>query len=213
MNSSICPQCHQCFESPLYVLLWYGPAQEVWVNLGFSWLIVINWEDFWNWLGNCNMQDSQLTCWRFFITIWYLWYARNQYIMKGKNHMVRDICSKIENSVKELREFEGILPIQRCTKSPRWIPPKPLNVKLNFDAAYQQAQHQSCSGFVIRNERGQVMRCGVRRHRFVADAFAAKALACVQVVVFDKDMGFQNVKVEGDAKFVIVKLQNGIMDR
>lgn len=57
------------------------------------------------------------------------------------------------------------------------------------------------------------MGCGVRRNRFVADAFVAKALAYVQAVVFVKEMGFQHIEVEGDDKYVIVKLQNGIMDR
>lgn len=61
--------------------------------------------------------------------------------MEGKNHMVRDICLKIESTVNELREIESMLPIQRSTETPRWILLKPPIVKLNFDAAYQQAQH------------------------------------------------------------------------
>lgn len=41
-SSLICPRCCQCSESPLHVLLWYGPTQEVWVKMGFSWPIDVS---------------------------------------------------------------------------------------------------------------------------------------------------------------------------
>lgn len=50
------------------------------------------------------------------------------------------------------------------------------------------------------------MGCGVRQNRFVADAFAAEVLTCVQAVDFANDMGFQYIEVEGDVKSIIVKL-------
>lgn len=117
-SSSICPRCHQCSETPLHVLLWCGPTQTIWVNLGFSWPIDITWEDFWNWLGNHTMKDNRLTCWRFFITGWCLWYTRNQYVMEGKTHTVRDICVKVESTIKELKEVDVSLLIQNSNGSP-----------------------------------------------------------------------------------------------
>ncbi|KAG8480949.1 hypothetical protein CXB51_025651 [Gossypium anomalum] len=56
------------------------------------------------------------------------------------------------------------------------------------------------------------MGSGVRKNVHVADAFSAKAIACIQALEFAKDMGFQNIMVEGDSKTKIVKIQKGIID-
>ncbi|MBA0600069.1 hypothetical protein Gorai_006268, partial [Gossypium raimondii] len=59
-----------------------------------------------------------------------------------------------------LLEFDGIkekLPIQRI-KAERWRPPETLHVKVNSNAAYNQQNKELCSGIVIRNEEGRILK-------------------------------------------------------
>lgn len=57
------------------------------------------------------------------------------------------------------------------------------------------------------------MGSGSIRNTNVACAFLAEALACLQVLIFVKEMGSSQVVVEGDARTVIMKASKGVVDR
>ncbi|KAK8559023.1 hypothetical protein V6N13_098621 [Hibiscus sabdariffa] len=50
-------------------------------------------------------------------------------------------------------------------------------------------------------------------HYHVADAFVAEALACLQAIVFAKDLRFQRIVVEGDSLKIIKKVNCNILDK
>ncbi|MBA0680103.1 hypothetical protein Goari_011825 [Gossypium aridum] len=54
------------------------------------------------------------------------------------------------------------------------------NVKVNFDAAFKPQIHQSCSGFVIRNEIGLILGSGAVKNDYISYSFSAEAIACIQ---------------------------------
>ncbi|MBA0747631.1 hypothetical protein Gogos_004531 [Gossypium gossypioides] len=95
----------------------------------------------------------------------------------------------------------------------KWLPPERAVVKINFDAAFKQNLHQSCSGFVIRYNLGLVMGNGSILNSNVADAFSVEALPCLQALTFVKEMGFSQVVVEGDSRMTIIKARRGVTDR
>ncbi|MBA0753251.1 hypothetical protein Gogos_021786 [Gossypium gossypioides] len=95
----------------------------------------------------------------------------------------------------------------------QWKPPKGPNVKVNFDAVFKPNLRQSWLGFVIKNKAGLVLGSGVRRNTYVATAFSAEALACVQALEFAMKMGFQHIEMEGDSRTTIVKAQKCALDR
>lgn len=72
----------------------------------------------------------------------------------------------------------------------KWLPLNDLTIKVNFDAMFKPQICESCSGFVIRDNHGLVMGSGVVVNNHVADAFSAKALACVQALDFFDRNGF-----------------------
>ncbi|MFQ6653610.1 hypothetical protein Gotur_024923, partial [Gossypium turneri] len=98
------------------------------------------------------------------------------------------------------------LPAVREVDIDLWKPPQISWVKLNFDAAYKAQSNKSYSGFIIRNEKGEVMGSGISLHSNVLDAGLAEALACYQGLIFAKEMGFTKLEVEGDARVVIEKI-------
>ncbi|MBA0577005.1 hypothetical protein Golob_024929 [Gossypium lobatum] len=85
----------------------------------------------------------------------------------------------------------------------QWKPPKGPNVKVNFDAVFKPNLRQSWLGFVIKNKAGLVLGSGVRRNTYVATAFSAEALACVQALEFAMKMDFQHIEMEGDSRTTI----------
>lgn len=213
ITSSICPKCKLSPETSLHALFWCGPAQQVWSKLGYSWPTNVTWKELWNWFGIYSVQDCKCTCNRFLIAVWAIWHARNKFVMKGKNQSAWDVCAKVESVSKELQQMEIDLPCRGDSLTPSWSLPKALNVKVNFDAAYSQTSHQCCSGFVIRDDYGHVMDCGVQRNLFVSDAFAVEALACIQAMRFTRDMGFHHIEMEGDSRTLILKANRRVIDR
>ncbi|MBA0784532.1 hypothetical protein Gotri_025410, partial [Gossypium trilobum] len=95
----------------------------------------------------------------------------------------------------------------------KWLPSEKVVIKINFDAAFKQNLHQSCSSFVIRNDLGPIMESGSILNSNVVDAFSAEALACLQALTFAKDTGFSQVVIEGDSRMTIMKARRGITDR
>ncbi|TYI23352.1 hypothetical protein ES332_A06G159400v1 [Gossypium tomentosum] len=62
---------------------------------------------------------------------------------------------------------------------------KPLegtNVKVNFDVALGRQNKKSCTGIVIRNSLGQVLKTKIFINEHMPTVFAAEALACVQAI-------------------------------
>lgn len=87
-----------------------------------------------------------------------------------------------------------------------WRPPEDINVKINFDAAFDKQHKRSCTVIVIRNSSGHVLKTKVHNNRHIPSTFAAEALVCVQAVRFGAESGFLRVEVEGDKLSVIKKI-------
>ncbi|MBA0680160.1 hypothetical protein Goari_011873 [Gossypium aridum] len=109
----------------------------------------------------------------------------------------------------EIEVLKKKLPAVREVDIDQWKPPQTPWVKLNFDATYKAQLNKSCSGFIIRNEKGEVMGSGITLHSNILDVGLAEAVACYQGLLFAKEMGFVNVEVEGDAQIVIEKIIQG----
>nr|MBA0832845.1 hypothetical protein [Gossypium armourianum] len=72
-----------------------------------------------------------------------------------------------------------------------------MNVKVNFDAAFDKQHKKSCIGIVIRNSSGQLLKVKVYNNEYILTTFAAKALMCVQAIRFGVELGFLRVEVKG----------------
>ncbi|MBA0700955.1 hypothetical protein Goari_022523 [Gossypium aridum] len=87
------------------------------------------------------------------------------------------------------------------------------NVKANFDAAFKPQIHQLCSRFVIRNEIGLIVGSGAVKNDYISNSFSPGAIACIQALKFAEAMGFRQLEVEGNSQIIIVKINQGVVDR
>ncbi|MBA0602966.1 hypothetical protein Gorai_003126, partial [Gossypium raimondii] len=81
-------------------------------------------------------------------------------------------------------------------------------VKANFDTAYREGSHSSCSRLVVQNAQGLVFGACTRIHGHASLAFAAEALALLLALEFTRDLGLSRVLFEGDSLHMIHKLNN-----
>ncbi|MBA0824472.1 hypothetical protein Goarm_021143 [Gossypium armourianum] len=126
--------------------------------------------------------------------------------MEGKVVTRHETTAKIISMHAEIEVLKEKLPAVREVDIDRWKPPQASWVKLNFDATYKAQSNKSCSGFIIRNEKGEVMGSGITLHSNILDVGLAEATTCYQGLLFAKEMGFVKVEVEGDARVIIEKI-------
>ncbi|MFQ6667002.1 hypothetical protein Gotur_033172 [Gossypium turneri] len=143
------------------------------------------------------------------IAVWAIWWARNRQTMEGKVVTRHETISRILSLHVEIDVLKEKLPTIREVDIDRWKPPQNSWVKLNFDAVYKAQLNKSCSGFVIRNKKGEVMGSGITLHSKILDVGLAEAVACYQGLLFAKETSFVNVEVEGDVRVVIEKVIQG----
>lgn len=92
-----------------------------------------------------------------------------------------------------------------CSDRPR--------VKINFDAAFNSQKRESCSGLVVRNEKGEVICSGTILNANIPLTFATEVTTCFQALDLGIQLGLSEVEVEGDSWMVIRKLQEEKKDR
>lgn len=84
-----------------------------------------------------------------------------------------------------------------------WKPPREGEYKMNFDAAFINGR--AVTACILRNSVGTIL--GAWIGRFSSEnPFCAEAEAAVQVLKLSKDLGLDEVTIEGDATFVIFAL-------
>ncbi|MBA0812754.1 hypothetical protein Gohar_026693, partial [Gossypium harknessii] len=131
---------------------------------------------------------------------------RNKLIHEKNVILPHDIIYKVESYIREVDELQRKLPTRRVD-SERWRPLEFPFHKLNFDAAFNRYGKCSCTRIVVRNWEGRVVVSNIVINNNIPNSFAVKAIACLQVVNLERDLGFQEVLIEGDALSMIKKMQ------
>ncbi|KAK8484887.1 hypothetical protein V6N11_018309 [Hibiscus sabdariffa] len=101
----------------------------------------------------------------------------------------------------EIKSLESQLPRPYPGALDSWKHPPSNVAKVNFDASYVGKKKKSWSGIIIRNGLGQILGSCSTIHHHVA-------LAHVSGLHFAFNMGFHSIIFEGDARSIIVKLQD-----
>ncbi|KAK8675474.1 hypothetical protein V6N13_033540 [Hibiscus sabdariffa] len=164
--------------------------------------ISISWKD---WLASffVNLHEKHKKV--YMISLWSIWFTRNKVVHEGCEVSVRESMSFVEAFLQE----NEVVQVASCppitVAHGQWQAPIGDIVKLNFDAAYNAHAKESTSGVICRNDNGFIMTSCVYPHMYVADAFVAEALSCLQAVIFAKELGFRRVVIEGDSQTVIKK--------
>ncbi|KAA3465500.1 cinnamoyl-CoA reductase 1-like [Gossypium australe] len=126
---------------------------------------------------NSNSQIKCIVC-----TVWGLWSTRNKLLHENK---------EIERENRKVHV--------NIVAYENWRPPDDLNVKINFDAAFERQNNRSCTGIVIRNSSGKntYQQCSQQKL-----SHASRRLDLVA------ESRFLRVEIEGDTLAIIRKLQS-----
>lgn len=71
-------------------------------------------------------------------------------------------------------------------------------IKANFDAAYSQQNSIAIAGVILGNHEGFVMGACSYPLGKTGDPTTAEAKAYLQAIIFEEEMGFRDLVVEGD---------------
>ncbi|KAH1129996.1 hypothetical protein J1N35_001374 [Gossypium stocksii] len=97
--------------------------------------------------------------------------------------------------------------------SDRWRPPQQGFFKINFDVTFDIKENRLCLGIIVRNFKGDTLASDTMVHENIPSVFVAEAIACLQAVTVNRDLGITHVVIEGDSLMVIKKVQNTERDK
>lgn len=149
------------------------------------------------------------------MVLWGIWCWRNKKVWEdklGSPSLAMDWSSKIISDWRKVMEDKA----KRCNKAGpsiqeeehKWRPPEEGYVKVNVDAAVQQAS-QTCSlGMVIRDHQGNFVEGRTMKVLERGSVFAAEALGVCEALKWSDSKGFQKVIIETDSLLTARALSN-----
>ncbi|PPR91740.1 hypothetical protein GOBAR_AA16889 [Gossypium barbadense] len=129
---------------------------------------------------------------------------RNKNLHEGKSYSKKEAASYVRHY---LGEIDGLneRQISDTQQNDKWKVPVQSTIKIDFDAAFDDQNHQSASAIVVRNYKGEIKATKSYLHSTVAMVFEAEAITCYEAVLTRKDMEFTDTLVEEDSKIIINK--------
>lgn len=140
-------------------------------------------------------------------------YGKPETIKKfqGSRQQEERICSKAAaefneycQAVVETRTANGI---SQSEAAPAWQPPPHGVIKINVDEAFVKETAKGSMGFVIRDERGNIMEMKAIPFPVAHSAEMMEAMGFRNALASIQSMGSCNVIVEGDAQKIIRMLE------
>ncbi|MBA0553988.1 hypothetical protein Golob_013123 [Gossypium lobatum] len=160
---------------------------EIWLKLQIPWPDDIVYTSLQDWLNYIFSSLPNPICRIVTCVIWFIWSARNKLTHENKVILPQDIICRVESYIIKVDEPQRKLPAKRVG-SERWRPSECHFHKLNFGTTFDGSGKSSCTKIVVKNWEGRVV-------------------ASNTAVNLGRDLGFQEVLIEGEALSVIKKMQ------
>ena len=97
------------------------------------------------------------------------------------------------------------LPPQRS--QPKWEPPPPSLIKINFDGALFKDTEEAGLGVVVRDSHGKVLASLAKKIKLPSSSDEVEALAAVRAITLAMELNLPSFIVEGDSEVVISALK------
>jgi hypothetical protein len=99
-----------------------------------------------------------------------------------------------------------VSPALECNTT-KWTPPPSDTIKMNWDTAMNVKEGRIGLGFIAKNLNGEVMAARSLTKKFRVNPTTAEALVALNAIIFCKELGLDNVIIEGDAMGVIKSIE------
>ncbi|KAL8477087.1 hypothetical protein ACS0TY_029410 [Phlomoides rotata] len=116
------------------------------------------------------------------------------------------ILTLIEELGSEEAANFGVVPLGKVVRAGpclSWHRPSAGSHKVNMDAAFFRDSMQTGIGMVLRDDRGEFIAAKTVVYHSILDVDIGEAMGFMEALSWVKDLGLQNVVIEGDAKIVV----------
>ncbi|KAK5812171.1 hypothetical protein PVK06_027586 [Gossypium arboreum] len=131
--------------------------------------------------------------------------------MKGVIQTAQETTNIIISYIFELDAINERLLVRRV-ESERWRLSEFRLVNINYSATFQSYTTRTCIEIMVRNFNGFVLGSRMIINYYIPLIFGAEALTCFLAVQMGLDLGFLEVKIEGDALTMVKKLNANNQD-
>ena len=138
---------------------------------------------------------------RMVIIAWALWFNRNEIRLGGVRKAGKDVVRWATNCLEEYwstNESEQSAPVV-STSVVSWLPPQTNWFKINVDGAVFASQKAVGLGVIIRDDRGRVEAAMSKKVLALLGALEAEAKVFEAGLLLARDIGIQDVILEGDS--------------
>nr|XP_023906788.1 uncharacterized protein LOC112018485 [Quercus suber] len=111
---------------------------------------------------------------------------------------------------QEFTEVHPATPVQASSPQqsrPKWEPPPPSLLKINFDGAIFKETEEARLGVVVRDSHGLVLASLAEKIKLPSSSDKVEALAAVRAITLAMDLNLPSFIVEGDSEVVISDLR------
>lgn len=159
------------------------------------------------------MADNyHLSSWVFF-TMWTIWKARNDMVFNNKKsiplnalHLVKNQCHEFlaasTTNPNEGTQDQINLPSMVQASPVQWRPPCDHFVKINIDAAFDQATGKGFAGIICRDNQGKLLTASSNRF-YAFSPLVAEALSLREAASLADNFNLERVIFESDNKILI----------
>nr|XP_023884545.1 uncharacterized protein LOC111996780 [Quercus suber] len=141
---------------------------------------------------------------------WTIWSRRNQLRTSNRSFPLSQIIPSAKQMLHEFSEVHPAAPAQTSAppqSRPKWEPPPPSLLKINFDGAVFKETEEAGLGVVVRDSHGQVLASLAEKITLPSSSDEVEALAAVRAFTLAMDLNLPSFIVEGDSEVVISALR------
>ncbi|KAK8652504.1 hypothetical protein V6N13_126535 [Hibiscus sabdariffa] len=211
--NNVCPLCHSSNETVEHLMRDCSFVSQLHNALDMPIFQNVDMLTWFEWLAMrfCSLNES----FKMFLMVsyWVVWFTRNKVVHENIVPSVTDSvafvrsflveCGSISTNERAISSFQPIV----------WEAPPDNIVKFNFDATYDSHRKRAISGVIGRDKARNILASCVVLHNNVVDALMAESLACFQSIRFVKDLVFRKVIIEGDSRTVIMRINEGVLNK
>uniref|UniRef100_A0A2N9GNK1 RNase H type-1 domain-containing protein n=1 Tax=Fagus sylvatica TaxID=28930 RepID=A0A2N9GNK1_FAGSY len=140
----------------------------------------------------------------FIIICWALWQRRNKIRIHQEVDPINQVGPKAKCYLEEYnRETDHSNSQPQAAPAMRWMPPKMLRYKINYDGVVFKETNEAGIGVIVRDSHGLVMASLTQKVRFPHSVLSIEAWAVKRSIQFALEIGITEAEFEGDSQTIV----------